>query len=91
MRKMKAQDKKPRFNKRDDFLPRDVRKKVCRFCREKVDIVDYKDINRLQKFMTGRGKIVSRRLSGNCAKHQRKVSEAIKRARFLALMPYIRI
>ncbi|MFC1703226.1 30S ribosomal protein S18 [Candidatus Omnitrophota bacterium] len=89
--KDRDQGKRGEFRKKADLLPREFRKKVCKFCVEKLKTVDYKDINRLQRFMTGRGKIVSRRLSGNCAKHQRKVCEAIKRARFLGLLPYIRL
>ena len=60
----------------------------CRFCREKRDYVDYKDIDTLAKLLTNRGKIFSRKRSGNCAKCQRKVQRAIKRARFMALLPY---
>ncbi len=60
----------------------------CRFCREKVKYVDYKDIGVLQKLLTNRGKIFSRKRSGNCASCQRKVKRAIKRARFMALLPY---
>ena len=61
----------------------------CRFCREKVKEVDYKEVASLGKLTTQQGKIFSRKRSGNCAKHQRSVKRAIKRARFLALMPYI--
>ncbi|MCI0498808.1 MAG: 30S ribosomal protein S18 [Planctomycetales bacterium] len=60
----------------------------CRFCREGKSYVDYKDIDTLQKLLTNRGKIFSRRRSGNCACCQRKVKVAIKRARFMALLPY---
>jgi small subunit ribosomal protein S18 len=60
----------------------------CRFCRDKKDYVDYKDIVVLQKLLTNRGKIFSRKRSGNCAKSQRKVQRAIKRARFMALLPF---
>ena len=60
----------------------------CRFCRDKKDYVDYKDIVVLQKLLTNRGKIFSRKRSGNCAKCQRKVQRAIKRARFMALLPF---
>ncbi len=60
----------------------------CRFCREGVKYVDYKNINTLQKLLTNRGKIFSRKRSGNCASCQRKVKVAIKRARFMALLPY---
>lgn len=61
----------------------------CRFCREKVKEADYKDIGTLSKLITQQGKIFSRKRSGNCAKHQRSVKYAIKRARFLALMPFV--
>ena len=64
------------------------RKKVCSFCENKVDYIDYKEIDRLNKFITERGKIIPRRISGNCARHQRQVTTAIKRARLVALMPY---
>lgn len=60
----------------------------CRFCREKVDYVDYKDIDVLSKLLTNRGKIFSRKRSGNCATCQRKVKSAIKRARYMALLPF---
>ena len=69
------------------FMP--FRKKVCRFCTDKVTDVDYKDIARLGRMVTDRGKIVPSRASGTCAKHQRKLSQAVKRARFLALLPYL--
>tara|TARA_B100000949_G_scaffold107646_1_gene95624 strand:+ start:450 stop:689 length:240 start_codon:yes stop_codon:yes gene_type:complete len=65
-----------------------LRPRVCRFCREKIDHIDYKDIASLQKLTTKQGKLFSRNRSGNCAKHQRMVKVAIKRARFIALMPY---
>ncbi len=64
------------------------RRKVCRFCAEKAAKVDYKDQGQLKYFLTERGKIIPRRISGNCAKHQRQVATAIKRARVLALLPY---
>ncbi len=64
------------------------RRKGCRFCADKVAEVDYKDVNRLRGFMTERGRIIPRRVSGNCAKHQRQLSVAIKRAREAALLPY---
>lgn len=65
-----------------------ARKKVCRFCADKSVSIDYKDPATLKYFVTDRGKIVPRRISGNCARHQRKVSLAIKRARMIALMPF---
>ncbi|MFH1459805.1 MAG: 30S ribosomal protein S18 [Candidatus Omnitrophota bacterium] len=77
--------KKPKkISRKRSFL----KKRTCRFCTEKIEKIDYKDINRLIKFITERGKIVPSRVSGNCAKHQRKLAEAIKRARFVALLPY---
>ena len=63
------------------------RRKVCRFCAEKELVIDYKDPRTLRYFITERGKIVPRRISGNCARHQRDITEAIKRARTLALLP----
>lgn len=65
------------------------RKKVCIFCVDKIDAVDYKDVAKLRKYITEKGKIVPRRMSGVCAKHQRIVTEAIKRAREMALLPYV--
>ncbi|MDD2496681.1 MAG: 30S ribosomal protein S18 [Desulfitobacteriaceae bacterium] len=64
------------------------RKRVCSFCVDKVDVIDYKDIGKLKKHITERGKILPRRISGNCAKHQRTLTLAIKRARNIALLPY---
>jgi small subunit ribosomal protein S18 len=68
-----------------------ARKKFCRFCVDKSKTIDYKEIKRLEAFIKERGKIVSSRISGNCAKHQRRIAEAIKQARFLALLPYARV
>ena len=65
-----------------------ARRKVCRFCADKNVSIDYKDPQTLKYFITDRGKIIPRRISGNCAKHQRKVGVAIKRARMIALMPF---
>ncbi len=64
------------------------RKKVCVFCQEKIETIDYKDVNRLKKFVTEGGKMLPRRMTGNCAKHQRELSVAIKRARIAALLPF---
>lgn len=61
----------------------------CRFCRDKVEDIDYKDTHVLQKLVTAQGKLYSRKRSGNCAKHQRRVSRAVKRARFLGLLSYV--
>lgn len=67
---------------------RKTRRKVCAFCVDKVDDIDFKETSRLRRYITERGKIVPRRISGNCAKHQRQVTIAIKRARHVALMPF---
>jgi len=64
------------------------RKRVCSFCVDKVESIDYKEANKLRKYVTERGKILPRRISGNCAKHQRQVTLAIKRARCIALLPF---
>ncbi|MDY4895587.1 MAG: 30S ribosomal protein S18 [Candidatus Borkfalkiaceae bacterium] len=64
------------------------RKKVCAFCQEKIDEIDYKDINRLKKYVSEGGKILPRRMSGTCAAHQRLLATAIKRARIAALLPF---
>lgn len=65
------------------------RKKVCMFCADRVGKIDYKDIGRLKKCMTERAKILPRRVTGNCAYHQRELTSAIKRARQIALLPYV--
>ena len=67
---------------------RKPRRKVCTFCVDKIEHIDYKDIGRLRRFTSERGKILPRRMTGTCAKHQRQLSSAIKRARAIALMPY---
>jgi len=72
---------------RRDYRRRPKRK-VCSFCAEKATYIDYKELNRLRRFVTERGKILPRRVSGNCARHQRALAVAIKRARELALLPY---
>ena len=64
-------------------------KKVCRLCTDHVAWIDYKDIERVARFVSERGKMMPSRLTGTCAKHQRMLSQAIKRARFMALLPYI--
>ena len=65
------------------------KKKVCVFCAEKVENIDYKDVARLRKFTSERAKILPRRITGTCAKHQREMTETIKRARHVALLPFI--
>lgn len=64
------------------------RKRVCNFCVDKVEHVDYKEASRLKRYITERGKILPRRISGNCAHHQRQLTIAIKKARIMALLPY---
>lgn len=82
MKKPKTTQKKRPARKTFD------RKRVCRFCAEKATEIDYKDIKTLSNFLTERGKIIPMRIYGNCAKHQRQLCEAIKRARQIALLPY---
>ncbi len=92
-------EKKSRPAKRDDGEMGDgdekrggrgfARRKVCRFCADKNAKVDYKDQSTLKYFVTERGKIIPRRISGNCALHQRAVAKAVKQARGLALIPYL--
>lgn len=64
------------------------RKKVCQFCADKTEYIDYKDVEKLRKYITERGKILPKRITGCCAVHQRAVTKAIKRARVVALLPY---
>ncbi len=64
------------------------KKKVCNFCIDKIESIDYKQSEKLRRYITERGKILPRRISGNCARHQRQLTVAIKRARQMALMPY---
>ena len=66
-----------------------TRKKVCAFCVDKVTNIDYKDVAKLRRFLSERGKIVPRRVTGTCARHQRQLTTAIKRARHIALLPYV--
>jgi len=67
------------------------RKKFCRFCQDKNKVIDYKDFKTMEMFVKERGKILSSRITGNCAKHQRRIAEEIKKARFMALVPYTRV
>lgn len=78
-----SKDEKPRFQKKQG---KPVRKKPCSFCMEKCAYIDYKDVNRLRKYMTEKGKIISKRQTGLCAGHQREVTTAIKRARNMSLL-----
>jgi len=81
-----ARDRDGKTPARKKFFVR--RRKVCKFCAEKLEYVDWKDVKLLQSFIPERGKILPRRISGTCALHQRKLQTAIKRARFVALLPY---
>lgn len=67
---------------------RKPKKKVCSFCVDKVGAIDYKDVPKLRRYTTERGKILPRRISGNCAKHQRQMTLAVKRARNIAILPF---
>ena len=68
--------------------PKRSSRKVCQFCVEKTDYIDYKEVSRLRRFISERGKILPRRLTGTCARHQRSLTDALKRARQIALLPY---
>jgi small subunit ribosomal protein S18 len=74
--------------KKGGMKMRRAKKKICSFCMDKSEYIDYKDINKLRKYVTERGKILPRRISGNCAKHQRELTICIKRARNIALLPF---
>ncbi len=78
----------PRNDKEGGRGGRRPKKKVCAFCVDKVQDIDYKEIGKMRKYVTERGKILPRRISGNCAVHQRQLTAAIKRARQIALLPY---
>ena len=86
---MARQKNKQQRRRRSDAPGRRVKKKVCHFCTERVDYIDYKDVATLRRYMSDRAKIRSRRVSGNCPRHQREVAVAIKNAREVALLPYI--
>ncbi len=80
----------PRIKREKKDLKQIYKKRECRLCKEKADYIDYKDIKRLERFLTDQGKIISRRSSGNCARHQRMLTSVIKEARFLSLLPYVK-
>ncbi len=86
---MARSNTKQKRRRRNEPSMRRVKKKVCQFCREKVDYIDYKDVAVLRKYMSDRAKIRTRRVTGNCPRHQREVAVAIKNAREMALLPYI--
>ncbi len=76
------------MERNDRSRSRRPKRKVCVFCADKVDCIDYKDVAKLRRYITERAKILPRRISGCCAKHQRELTVAIKRARYMALLPY---
>jgi small subunit ribosomal protein S18 len=80
--------RKKKLVKRKPAVDRRPKRKVCSFCVERTDDIDYKDSGRLRKFVSERGKIVPRRISGTCARHQRALTTAVKRARVIALLPF---
>ena len=79
------------MNNREKVVARGKRakRKVCSFCVDKIEHIDYKDAPRLRRYLSERGKILPRRITGTCAKHQRQLTVAIKRARHIALLPYV--
>jgi len=81
-------DRDPRGRDRDKKRRFQARRKVCRFCVDKAPFIDYKDVKTLRFFLTERGKILPRRISGNCSRHQREVTVAVKRGRNIALLPF---
>lgn len=89
---MPANNRRERNDKNDKRAGgrgmRRMRKKVCAFCIDKIDDINYKEVAKIRKYVSERGKILPRRISGNCAKHQRQLTQAIKRARHIALLPY---
>lgn len=78
-----------KFSEEKKKFKKSSKKKVCLFCQNKEEKIDYKDVNKLRKYMTEKGKILPRRQTGVCAHHQRELTEAIKRARVMALLPFI--
>jgi small subunit ribosomal protein S18 len=84
----KSKKRPPKKEKDEKAWQKKQRKKFCVFCKDRVDYVDYKDVAALRKFVSDRGKIRARRVTGNCSQHQRDVAAAVKNARELALLPY---
>ncbi len=85
---MPREKRKPRGEKEEKGWQKKQKKKFCIFCKDKIDYVDYKEVTLLRKFISDRGKIRARRVTGNCAQHQRDVATAVKNAREMALLPY---
>ena len=89
-RRSDEKTKRPKLKtKRFDSKEKFFRKKSCRFCLDKTESIDYKDTMKLKRSVTEKGKIMPNRLTGNCAQHQRKIAAAVKRARYVALLPYV--
>ncbi len=74
---------------RNERRSRKPRKKVCAFCMDKIEQIDYKDVPRLKRYLSDRAKIIPRRVTGTCARHQRQLTVAVKRARHVAFLPYV--
>lgn len=89
MARAQTNQRTQRRRRQDGPGGRRVKKKVCYFCAERVEYIDYKDVATLRRYMSDRAKIRSRRVSGNCPRHQREVAVAIKNAREVALLPYL--
>ena len=85
----RSRDDRPERGERGGRGPRRFRPKVCQFCVDKVEKIDYKDIDRLRNTITEHGKIKTRRMTSTCASHQRQVARAVKRARHMAMLPFV--
>jgi len=81
--------KKERRDKKEPLKKKVFRKKPCKFCMDKIEGIDYLDYQKFQKFLTERGKIIPSRITGSCAKHQRQLARAIRKARVAALLPFV--
>ena len=84
----KSKKRPARKEKEEKAWQKKTKRKVCIFCKERIEFVDYKDVMTLRKFVSERGKIRARRVTGNCSQHQRDVATAVKNAREMALLPY---
>jgi len=84
----KAKKRPAKKEKEEKAWQKKIKRKICIFCKDRVEFVDYKDVATLRKFVSERGKIRARRVSGNCSQHQRDVATAVKNAREMALLPY---
>jgi small subunit ribosomal protein S18 len=84
----KSKKRPPKKEKEEKAWQKKQKRKVCIFCKDRIDYVDYKDVGVLRKFVSERGKIRARRVTGNCSQHQRDVATAVKNAREMALLPY---